>query len=194
MTKADVSVAPPVVAMIAAVDAAHPGWRTWEPETLRARLPHTVSDGDWAVLHAVRLLAQNQPAVETDLFTFGTCMQGLNGVTPDFSRVPVCSAAELTYGWLLAKRFGFSLRISEEVINYLRACMAETGLYAYPDALRMFEPPRDATLCERIRAACDPDLPGPAGDDVTAVQAAKLGDVYRYCAARLEPSAAASTR
>lgn len=189
---------PAVGPLMRRMDAELRGWTAWEPETLRDALRRQCdcepSEPVWETLQAARTLRTNRELVETDLQAFAACMHGLNGRMPVFDRIEPCTMPELTYGWLAAQACGAALKPNDEVIAFIRACAAQDGFYAYPEPLRRFEPPRDAALVERIRRAADPDGDAPTGDDEVSVQAAKLGDVYRYCAARQEEANREATK
>lgn len=175
-------------------------WVEWEPETVRKsisdkfQLPaavksdvgHQPVDRVMAAIFAAKTLLSNPDVFATRLEGFENIVIGLNNRVPDFNIVEVSSPSELNYGVQIAKSLTDFPKFSEDVIAYIRACFAEYGVFAYPDALLDYEPETQKELRNKIRARAKTWVPGmPVSDDIITVQAAKLYDVENYARERL---------
>lgn len=175
-------------------------WVTWEPETVRKSIAdkfslpdatkrditHQPLDRAMATVFAAKTLISNPDVFSTRLEGFENIIIGLNNHVPDFDVIEISSPAELNYGVQIAKSLTDFPKFSEDVVAYIRACFAEHGVFAYPDALVDYEPDSQKDLRIKIRARSKTWVPGmPVSDDIITVQAAKLYDVENYARERL---------
>lgn len=150
------------------------GWLDWEPEILRPAIRSMPVA--WDIVQAVRALVKQPAAFHSDYDVFENTVIAFCARPVDTTHVSVCSPTELLWGIKQAALIARA-EYGPEVIAYVRACMVDAGVFAYPTEMAAFEPKEDADFraAARTRMKDGGDLDS---DDLVAVQAAKLSQVY----------------
>jgi len=176
-----------------------PEWVDWEPETLRNTIatkfdvPDVLKAGDTATarvmsgIFAAKTLAGNPDLFASRVDGFEKIILGLNNRIPDFLTMEVASPAEINFGIIIAREvIGHVPKLSEDVIAYIRGSCRQYGVFAFPVALRRFEPNDQKDLRDKIRARAETlNINSINQESMLDVQAAKLYDIKAYSNERL---------
>jgi len=150
------------------------GWLDWEPEILRPAVRSMPVS--WDIVQAVRALVRQPASFHSDYDVFENTVIAFCARPVDTAHVSVCSPTELLWGIKQAALIAKGT-YGAEVIAYVRACMVDAGVFAYPAEMAQFEPKEEADFraAAREKAKSGGDLDS---DDLILVQAAKLSQVY----------------
>ena len=143
------------------LDKEMPGWRDWEPETLRQEITRVFSARPTEqVFEKIMAL---QTFLTTELFwdnvmLFEDMILAFGDRFVDPTLLQVCLPEELAYGMVVANEIlhGREVEFVRDIIEYVRACHREAGVLVYHDVLKFAEPDREGDLAEIADAARDP--------------------------------------